>query len=89
MLTGILKVLRLPSQSTFWRFLASLHLNVAGQILKLQRVLRQRVWEAAHIQLKVVTIDTDTTVHTVFGNQMGGARATTQRTGGRRASSRS
>jgi hypothetical protein len=29
MLTGILKVLRLPPQSTFWRFLASLHLNVA------------------------------------------------------------
>ena len=75
MLTGILKVLRLPPQSTFWRFLASLHLSVAGQILKLQRVLRQRVWEAAHIQLKVVTIDTDTTVHTVFGNQMGGRKS--------------
>src|SRR5216683_6472847 len=64
MLTGILQVLRLPPQSTFWRFLASLHLSVAGQILKIQRVLRQRVWEAAHVQLKVVTIDTDTTVHT-------------------------
>jgi hypothetical protein len=43
----------LPPQSTFWRFLASLHLSVAGQILKIQRVLRERVWEAAHIQLKV------------------------------------
>jgi hypothetical protein len=60
MLTGILKVLRLPPQSTFWRFLASLHLSVAGQILKMQRVLRQRVWEAAHVQLKVVTMDTAT-----------------------------
>lgn len=29
MLTGILKVLRLPPQCTFWRFLASLHLGVA------------------------------------------------------------
>jgi len=75
MLTGILKVLRLPPQSTFWRFLASLHLSVAGQILKIQRVLRQRVWEAAHIELKVVTIDTDTTVHTVFGKQMGGRKS--------------
>ncbi|HET9220480.1 MAG TPA: hypothetical protein VFR18_26110 [Terriglobia bacterium] len=28
MLTGILKELRLPGQSTLWRFLASLHLNV-------------------------------------------------------------
>ena len=75
MLTGILKVLRLPPQSTFWRFLASLHLSVAGQILKMQRVLRQRVWEAAHVQLKVVTMDTDTTVHTVFGKQMGGRKS--------------
>jgi hypothetical protein len=47
MLTGLLKVLRLPPQSTFWRFLASLHLSVAGQILKVQRVMRERVWEAA------------------------------------------
>jgi len=75
MLTGILKVLRLPPQSTFWRFLASLHLSVAGQILNMQRVLRQRVWEAAHVQLKVVTMDTDTTVHTVFGKQMGGRKS--------------
>ena len=75
MLTGILKVLRLPPQSTFWRFLASLHLSVAGQILKIQHVLRQRVWEAAHVQLKVVTMDTDTTVHTVFGKQMGGRKS--------------
>ena len=75
MLTGILQVLRLPPQSTFWRFLASLHLSVAGQILKIQRVLRQRVWEAAHVQLKVVTIDTDTTVHTLFGHQMGGRKS--------------
>jgi hypothetical protein len=75
MLMGILKVLRLPPQSTFWRFLASLHLSVAGQILKIQRVLRQRVWEAAHVQLRVVTIDTDTTVHTLFGNQMGGRKS--------------
>jgi len=32
MLTGILKVLRLPPQCTFWRFLASLHLGVARQL---------------------------------------------------------
>jgi hypothetical protein len=30
MLTGILKVLRLPPQSTFCRFLSSLQLSVAG-----------------------------------------------------------
>ncbi len=71
MLTGILKVLRLPPQCTFWRFLASLHLGVARQLLEVQRRMRQRVWEAAHVQLAAVTLDTDTTVHTLFGNQMG------------------
>ena len=61
--------------STFWRFLASLHLSVAGQILKIQRTLRQRVWEAAHVTLREVTLDTDTTVHTRFGQQMGTRKA--------------
>src|SRR4029077_3025185 len=50
------------------------------------RVLRQRVWEAAHIQLKVVTIDTDTTVHTVFGNQMGGRKSYNPKNRGKKSS---
>ena len=52
MLVGILKVLRLPPQCTFWRFLASLHLGIARQLLEVQRRMRQRVWEAAHVRLK-------------------------------------
>jgi len=75
MLTGVLQVGELPPQSTFWRFLASLHLQVAKQLLAIQRVLRQRVWEAAHVQLNTVTLDTDTTVHTLYGHQMGGRRS--------------
>src|SRR2546422_2697890 len=71
MLVGILKVLRLPPQCTFWRFLASLHLEIARQLLDVQRCMRERVWEAAHVRLKSVTLDTDTTVHTLFGQQMG------------------
>jgi hypothetical protein len=55
--------------------LASLHLSVANQILKIQQAMQRRVWEAAHVQLKVVTLDTDTTVHTVYGNQMGARRS--------------
>ena len=74
MLTGILKVVRLPPQCTFWRFLAGLHLSVAGQLLRVQQVLRQRVWEAAHLDLKTITLDTDTTVSTLFGHQMGGRK---------------
>jgi DDE family transposase len=71
MLTGILGVPRLPPQCTFWRFLAALHGSVAGQLLEVQRCMRQRVWEAANVKLSSVVLDTDTTVHTLFGNQMG------------------
>jgi Transposase DDE domain group 1 len=74
MLTGILKVLRLPPQCTFWRFLASLHLGIAKQLLSVQRQMRERVWQAAHVGLRAVTLDTDTTVHTLFGKQMGGRK---------------
>ena len=62
---------RLPGQSVFWRFLASLNLNLAGQLLQLQRILRERVWAAAHVGLTSITLDTDTTVHTLYGRQMG------------------
>ena len=75
MLTGILKVLRLPPQCTFWWFLASLHLGIARQLLEVQRRMRERVWEAAHVELASVTLDTDTTVHTLFGHQMGGRKS--------------
>jgi Transposase DDE domain group 1 len=75
MLTGILSEPKLPPQSTLWRFLTLLHLNVAMQIWKIQRAMRQRVWQAANIRLKAVTLDTDTTVHTLYGNQMGGRKS--------------
>jgi hypothetical protein len=85
MLTGILKVLRLPPQCTFWRFLASLHLGIARQLLEVQRRMRQRVWEAAHVRLAAVTLDTDTTVHTLFGNQMGGRKSYNPKNRGKRS----
>jgi hypothetical protein len=71
MLTGILNVSKLPGQSVFWRFLASLNLNLSDQLLQLQRILRERVWAAAHVGLASITLDTDTTVHTLYGRQMG------------------
>src|SRR5437016_13083960 len=73
-LTGILKITKLPVQSTFWRFVNALHRNVARQMLVIMRTMRERVWEAANVKLEVVTIDTDTTVHTLFGQQMGGRK---------------
>jgi hypothetical protein len=74
MLTGILGVNQLPVQSTFWRFLGSLHLLVARQLLEVTRQMRQRVWQAAHVELPEVTLDTDTTVQTVYGRHKMGAR---------------
>jgi len=73
--TGILKVTKLPVQSTFWRFVNALHLNVARQMLTIMRTMRERVWAAANVKLEVVTIDTDTTVHTLYGQQMGGRKS--------------
>jgi hypothetical protein len=70
-LTGILRALRLPPRRTFGRFLASLPLGVAWQVLQVQRRMRQRVWEAANVRLSEAALDTDTTVRTLFGNQMG------------------
>jgi hypothetical protein len=84
-LTGILHVDHLPPQSTFWRFLAALHLNVARQILTMQGLLRERVWAAGNVQLKVVTVDTDTTVHTLYGQQMGGRKSYNPKNKGKRS----
>src|SRR5437660_8219675 len=85
MLTGILKVSELPWQSTFWRFLASLNLNVGQQLLQLQRVLRERVWQAANVRLSSITLDTDTPPCTrCMANRWAPARATTRRTKARR-----
>jgi len=74
MLTRILKVFSLPVQSTYWRFLDCLHGVVAQQLLQVQRKMRERVWAAAHVQLEAITLDTDTTVHTVYSSKKMGAR---------------
>jgi hypothetical protein len=45
--------------------------ELAGQLLTVQTRMRKRVWQAANAQLIEATLDTDTTVHTVYGRQMG------------------
>src|ERR1700726_4893545 len=84
-LTGILKVSKLPVQSSFWRFVNALHRNVARQMLTIMRIMRERVWEAANVKLEVVTIDTDTTVHTLYGQQMGGRKSYNPRNKGKKS----
>jgi hypothetical protein len=85
MLIGILQVLRLPPQCTFWRFLTSLHGESAKQLSKLQAAMRQRVWDAANVGLTEVTLDTDTTVHTIYGQQMGGRKGYNPKNRGKRS----
>jgi len=75
LLAGILKVVQLPPQCTLWRFLNSLHIGVSRQIQSIQRRMREAVWAAGNITLKSVTIDTDTTVHTLYGKQMGARKS--------------
>ena len=74
MLTGVVDVERLPVQSTFWRFMASLRIHIPGRLLKVIWGMRDRVWAAANIRLEQITLDTDTTVHTLYGQQMGGRK---------------
>jgi hypothetical protein len=72
---GILKIVQLPPQCTLWRFLNSLNIGVPHQILTIQQRMRESVWAAGNVRLKKVTIDTDTTVHTLYGNQMGARKS--------------
>src|SRR5207245_1944054 len=71
-LTGILKVTKLPVQSTFWRFVNALHHNIARHMLTIMGNMRYSVWEAAIVKMEVVNIASETTVHTIYGQQMGG-----------------
>ena len=72
---GILKIPKLPPQCTLWRFLNSLHVGIARQIQSIQRRMREAVWAAGNVALRSVTIDTDTTVHTLYGKQMGARKS--------------
>ena len=58
---------------------------MAKQILSIQRQLRERVWAAAHVKLETVTLDTDTTVHTLYGRQMGGRKSYNPKNKGKRS----
>lgn len=73
MITGILKVARLPAVSTFWRYLQSLKIVQSQALLRIMAALRARVWKLVGYQPKRVSINVDTTVATVYG-QIQGAR---------------
>jgi len=47
MLCGIFSITRLPAASTFWRYVDSLGINQAKSLLKVMRILRERVCNCA------------------------------------------
>ena len=71
MITGILKVTRLPAVSTFWRYLQSLKIVQSQSLLRLMAALRERVWQLADYRPKRVRVNIDTTVATIYGDIQG------------------
>jgi len=71
MLCGFFSVTRLPAASTFWRYVESLGINQAKSLLKVMRILRERVWQLCGFTFYRIRVDIDATVNTVYGNQQG------------------
>jgi len=62
---------RLPAASAFWRYVDSLGINQAKSLLKVMRILRERVWQLCGFSFCRIRVNIDTTVKTVYGNQQG------------------
>jgi hypothetical protein len=73
MLCSILAVDKLPHATTFWRYLNSLGINQAKPLLKIEAAMRERVWRHCGLALKTIHIDIDTTVETIYGENLQGA----------------
>jgi hypothetical protein len=71
MLCGFFRLTRLPAATTFWRYVDSLGINQGKSLLKVMRIVRERVWQLCDIELKQIRVNIDTTVETVYGNQQG------------------
>jgi hypothetical protein len=69
--TGILKVTRLPVVSTFWRYVQSLKIMQSQALIRIMGVLRVRVWTLIGYHPKHIRVNIDTTVATVYGDIQG------------------
>ena len=78
MLCSIFGVEKLPHATTYWRYVNSLGINQATPLLKIAAALRERVWAHCGLMPRTIHIDIDTTVETVYGDSMQGARKGTQ-----------
>jgi hypothetical protein len=71
MLCGFFRLARLPVASTFWRYVDQMGINQGLSLIKVTSALRERVWKQLGINYYRITIDIDTTVETLYGNQQG------------------
>jgi hypothetical protein len=74
MLCGFFRVTRLPTASTFWRYVDSLGINQAKSLLTVMSVLRERVWQLSEFTYYQIRVNIDTTVETIYGDQQGGRK---------------
>ena len=73
-LCGFFRLTKLPVASTFWRYLDSMGINQAQSLLKFMSILRERVWQQLDLSYSRISVDIDTTVETLYGNQQGGRK---------------
>jgi hypothetical protein len=85
MILGVLKIPAMPVQSTFHRFLMSMGREAEQGIREVGWEMRRRVWSIGNIELETVTIDTDTTVNTVYGDQEGATKGYNPKNKGKRS----
>jgi len=69
LLCGFFGLSRLLAASTFWRYGDSLGINQGQSLLKVMRILRERVWQLCGFRWHSIRINIDTTVKTVYGDQ--------------------
>ncbi|MDR4509449.1 MAG: transposase [Candidatus Brocadiaceae bacterium] len=74
MLCSIFQVVKLPFVTTYWSYVNSLGINQGKSLLQVMSALRERVWQLCEIDYRVIHIDMDTTVETIYGNQQGGRK---------------
>ena len=74
MLCGFFRLARLPTASTFWRYVNSLGINQANSFLKIMGIVRERVWRLLDFQFQTIHLSVDTTVETLYGHQQGGRK---------------
>lgn len=74
MLCGFFRVERLPVASTFWRYVDSMGINQGQSLVNIMSILRERLWKQLRLTYYRVSIDIDTTVETLYGNQQGGRK---------------